>query len=1063
MTTAGLTSSSSSSDSGYLDAVERAEDFDDVFDIADKLGVPTDNLNELGEIKERIVMHLMRGPDGSPKYLNSRSMSISSQEDKHKREKLLSLLVDLQKAMDKHRVDATGELLDVRGTDAIAGCLKTEGTVCDLRQEMETKIQSLKEEECRFVVAGETNAGKSTLINLLLGSEVLPTNMQSCTSVITKLVYGSSLAAEIWYKNGTNQKFYDLTQESLEKDIWPIIFVKEDKSQRRERETDVLHVKFEVPACILKCGLVLIDSPGIGENEAMDGIIASYVQKNFVMGFIYVIKSDNAGGVDEDRLLTLIRVILEKQQMQSEDKTAIPFNPKSVMFVCNRWDVIQHDQQDIVFNNAVKKLSKCWPNLSADQIIKLSTYTALREADINPDFITEAYRKMLENLRNIYNIALDTRIQATYQWVANVVTRSMFHINAITQDINSSEADLNQRTRTITKKLEALQQKAEGVFLRLRKELDEMTLEVCKEFRERLKRPSVKAKLLNWEVCELPLPDGKTWPKIKEKLNFKLSQRLSDVLEEWNEENSYIVKIEEKIFREVHEELNILQDDFSGIEKQMGVSDLSKSLSKSMQQQLHAATPMASIFGMTHQVADEQAMPLKVMTRAANPMAKFLHGVKVADMMDEFRNTRKRKAFAEDPMRIACKRAESTWKKLVLKDDRDSILKSIVESIMQRPFKQLSKIQKNIPALIDSNKQSLEHAFVCRLDAMESKALYRHIQKDFETPAKHIGDFGNGYIAITTFSNEELKLQDEFKSSLGESTNIFRSSNAVGVSNGGTSLTMKRVERGLWTVLQPGEVITKNGKEKTTIRMYISSSGVESTFREVARIKRLNCPHIAKLLGIHYSDAPPPVSLFLGNLESISCARKRDQAGFTADIPRILEEVAIGVNYLHCVQMVHMELSVNTVTVDQYRNVKLTGGCFPRHAKLPQNFSDIPAAEFIYIPSFVLRGHKYVNRADIYAFGLLMYEMIRNGKPLRSKHSLPLSEFSKIMQLGQCIRKEKGFSNLKPHDQEIIEALLNMSVPTERLCDTVKHWQNSASSVNLDAHDERMENYTMLS
>ena len=48
-------------------------------------------------------------------------------------------------------------------------------------------------------------------------------------------------------------------------------------------------------------GLVLIDSPGIGENEAMDNIIEEFVENNPIMGFIYVIKSDQAGGVQEDR------------------------------------------------------------------------------------------------------------------------------------------------------------------------------------------------------------------------------------------------------------------------------------------------------------------------------------------------------------------------------------------------------------------------------------------------------------------------------------------------------------------------------------------------------------------------------------------------------------------------------------------------------------------------------------------------------------------------------------------------------------------------------------------
>ena len=51
-----------------------------------------------------------------------------------------------------------------------------------------------------------------------------------------------------------------------------------------------------------QCGLVVVDSPGIGENDEMDKVIVDFVNENPINGFLYAIKSDNAGGVDEDRV-----------------------------------------------------------------------------------------------------------------------------------------------------------------------------------------------------------------------------------------------------------------------------------------------------------------------------------------------------------------------------------------------------------------------------------------------------------------------------------------------------------------------------------------------------------------------------------------------------------------------------------------------------------------------------------------------------------------------------------------------------------------------------------------
>ena len=47
-------------------------------------------------------------------------------------------------------------------------------------------------------------------------------------------------------------------------------------------------------------GVVIVDSPGIGESELMDEEVGEYLPEAFA--FIYVIKTDNAGGVQKDRV-----------------------------------------------------------------------------------------------------------------------------------------------------------------------------------------------------------------------------------------------------------------------------------------------------------------------------------------------------------------------------------------------------------------------------------------------------------------------------------------------------------------------------------------------------------------------------------------------------------------------------------------------------------------------------------------------------------------------------------------------------------------------------------------
>ena len=50
----------------------------------------------------------------------------------------------------------------------------------------------------------------------------------------------------------------------------------------------------------LQQGIVIVDSPGIGESSIMDEVVKKYLPEAFA--FIYVINTANAGGIQKDRV-----------------------------------------------------------------------------------------------------------------------------------------------------------------------------------------------------------------------------------------------------------------------------------------------------------------------------------------------------------------------------------------------------------------------------------------------------------------------------------------------------------------------------------------------------------------------------------------------------------------------------------------------------------------------------------------------------------------------------------------------------------------------------------------
>ncbi len=144
---------------------------------------------------------------------------------------------------------------DLLNKKIIARCHETEERIEEITRAYNQPVS----EKCSFVISfvGRFKTGKSSLINALIGAEILPTKATTATSVVTRIFYGKE--PKCWLS---------------EKDSYKEISIDEGKDIiLNYKVTDALNpveVIFELPIPWIKGDIELRDTPGM-DDSSQDG------------------------------------------------------------------------------------------------------------------------------------------------------------------------------------------------------------------------------------------------------------------------------------------------------------------------------------------------------------------------------------------------------------------------------------------------------------------------------------------------------------------------------------------------------------------------------------------------------------------------------------------------------------------------------------------------------------------------------------------------------------------------------------------------------------------------
>lgn len=148
------------------------------------------------------------------------------------------------------------------------------------------RAKDLHEGLFKVIVYGEFKHGKSTLLNAMLGSRLLPAKTLKCTAIITVLVYGDRDEVAI-YEAGNEQPRM-MGREEFARTFQLTAADEETLNDQGyvNRFKDIAYAQVECGSQLCANGVRLVDSPGLGDHPSRTRVTTTYLRESNAIIFV---------------------------------------------------------------------------------------------------------------------------------------------------------------------------------------------------------------------------------------------------------------------------------------------------------------------------------------------------------------------------------------------------------------------------------------------------------------------------------------------------------------------------------------------------------------------------------------------------------------------------------------------------------------------------------------------------------------------------------------------------------------------------------------------------------
>lgn len=160
--------------------------------------------------------------------------------------------------------------------------LSEEISLVNTAESIRETIEKAKDEHFEVAIVGEFKRGKSTLINALLGQEVLPADVLPATATLNRVTYSTEPYVQVEYKNGDSER---VDIDRLEEYVTKLTSESEMKAETVKEAT----VYYDTEFC--RNNVDIIDTPGLNDDDQMTNVTMSIIPK--IDAAVFVISANS--------------------------------------------------------------------------------------------------------------------------------------------------------------------------------------------------------------------------------------------------------------------------------------------------------------------------------------------------------------------------------------------------------------------------------------------------------------------------------------------------------------------------------------------------------------------------------------------------------------------------------------------------------------------------------------------------------------------------------------------------------------------------------------------------